>query len=76
MFHVITTATIEMTLAAVAAAGHLNALSHLGPLDARFSLEHDRAGLIAFGGRCLVVGAGGFMADKTIDIILVAEIKV
>ncbi len=75
MLDVVAAAAVEVAGAAVGAPGQVDTLGDGGQVDGRLAFEHHRAGWAALGVGRLVIGAGGLVADKAVDIALIAEVE-
>ncbi|OPZ10430.1 MAG: hypothetical protein BWZ07_02649 [Alphaproteobacteria bacterium ADurb.BinA280] len=72
---VVTTAAIEVARAAILPLWQDHVLRHGCPVNRLFAFEHDRAGFTAARVGGFVIAAGAVMADHTVDVFLIGEIK-
>ena len=64
-----------MAAAAIFTRRQADILRHFRPLDRLLAFKHYRAGFIASGGWCFVIGAGAVVTDYAINIVLIVKVK-
>ena len=75
MLYAITATPIEMAAATILTGWQPDALRHPGPLDRLLACKHHRAGLVALGGWCFIVGASTVVTDDTVNVVLIAKVE-